>query len=544
VETYGGTTTIATNSTLTIGGTAQLGSGTYAAAITNNGILNYNSSAAQTLSGAISGSGGLQQNGPGTLALSVANTYGGGTVINGGVVQIGNAASLGSGAVTNNGGTILLPSAAATIANNLWFTGTSIIDQNNFTGNINLSGTFRGNGIVVISNLTSSSSTVFSTLTLAGSMTNFTGKIICAPTLTGGFVRFNSGNLPNANNGSTNMSFNLGTGSVTLISRNSGGTIDIGELTGGPNTAAEGTRNSGIGTLSIGGLNTSTNFNGTIIDFDLTEAANSQSTALTKVGTGTFTLTGVNTYSGPTAISNGVLALAINPVTSSVGSINGSSNIFIGAGATLDLSGLITPTLTHNSWQTIGGRGTLNGSLNTAGTIAPGNPVATGALTITGGLTESSGATNQFALSTNANPNVVNVQGTLDLSSGTENITFSSFGGGQFQNGIYPLLTYSNLNGGIGNLAIVTTGGAYPFNSFLTNLTTVTPNQIAVVISGARAPTNLVWNGDSSLNNWDSSTSNWLAGATSLSFETGDSVFFTDSGSTNPAAAVSVVPSV
>jgi len=85
---------------LTIGGAGQLGSGTYAANITNNGAnngaFNYNSSADQTLSGSISGSGALIQSGPGKLTLSGANTYCGLTAINGGTLALGASGSLGN----------------------------------------------------------------------------------------------------------------------------------------------------------------------------------------------------------------------------------------------------------------------------------------------------------------------------------------------------------------------------------------------------------------------------------------------------------------
>ena len=421
-NTYTGPTTVNSNSKLTITGTGQLGGGTYAQTITDSGIMNYNSSAAQTLSGAISGGGILTvNNSVAVLTLPVANSYSGGTLINSGIVQAQNATSFGTGTITNNGGTILLPSAAAlTIANNLWITGTSTIDQNNFVGNNNFSGTLGGNGTLILTNLAFTSSTTFSTFTLAGSMTGFTGKIICAPTSSGnptvGFLRLNSG-TSNVNTGSTNASFNLGDSpsQVTLISRNPG-TIDIGELTGGPATAAEGTRNTGTGILSIGGLNTSTTFSGTIINLDPSEVAAGQVTALTKVGTGTLTLAGQNTYTGPTTINNGVLAL-----TNSLGpdaTIASSTNIFINAGATLDLSGLAAPTLTLSSGQIIGGGGTNNGSLNVSGsTINPGSAGHSGTLTIKGALTESGGVNNNFSLSSPGSTNdLIAVNGNLDLS--------------------------------------------------------------------------------------------------------------------------------
>ena len=145
-DTYGGTTTINAGSTLAIGGAGQLGGGNYSATIVDNGVLNYSSSAAQTLSGVISGSGRLLVgSGNLTLPTATANTYTGGTLISGGIVQAQNGASFGTGTITNSGGTILLPNnAALTIGNNVWVTGSSIIDQNSYAGNNNIGGTFGG----------------------------------------------------------------------------------------------------------------------------------------------------------------------------------------------------------------------------------------------------------------------------------------------------------------------------------------------------------------------------------------------------------------
>ena len=78
-------------------------------------------------------------------------------------------------------------------------------------------------------------------------MTNFSGKIIIAPTSssgspTAGFLRFDSGTTV-INTGSTNASFNLGGGvsQAVLCTRNPE-TANVGELTGGPSTALEGPR--------------------------------------------------------------------------------------------------------------------------------------------------------------------------------------------------------------------------------------------------------------------------------------------------------------
>lgn len=71
---------------LQIAGAGSLQGGTYAGNLTDNGIFQYSSSAAQTLTGVISGSGGLVKDGSGTLTLSGANTYIGSTVVTAGTL--------------------------------------------------------------------------------------------------------------------------------------------------------------------------------------------------------------------------------------------------------------------------------------------------------------------------------------------------------------------------------------------------------------------------------------------------------------------------
>ncbi len=98
INTYTGGTTISAG-TLQIGTAGSLGSGSYSAAITNNGSLVYSSSATQTLSGAISGTGSIAVAG-GQLILggSASNTYSGTTTLSGasqlGLSKTGSAVAI------------------------------------------------------------------------------------------------------------------------------------------------------------------------------------------------------------------------------------------------------------------------------------------------------------------------------------------------------------------------------------------------------------------------------------------------------------------
>ncbi|MGL4860540.1 MAG: filamentous hemagglutinin N-terminal domain-containing protein, partial [Enterobacteriaceae bacterium] len=98
---YGGTTTVASGSTLLIGnGTPNISIGT--GPVVDNGSLIFNLSANYSESSIISGSGGLTQAGSAPLLLLANNSYSGDTTINtGSVLQIGNGGASGSVASAN-----------------------------------------------------------------------------------------------------------------------------------------------------------------------------------------------------------------------------------------------------------------------------------------------------------------------------------------------------------------------------------------------------------------------------------------------------------
>jgi autotransporter-associated beta strand protein len=211
----------------------------------------------------------------------------------------------------------------------------------------------------------------------------------------------------------------------------------------------------------------------------------------------------------------------------------------VGSAGTFDVSQ--NPTFTLN--QTLSGSGTVTGLLVAAsGTISPGGVGAAGTLTFLSGLTENGGINNQMELSTpTGTDDLISVTGNLTLS-GVNNIQLSAFGGGTIPVGIYPLITYTGtLSGGPANFAVTAVG----VSGIVTNITTTTPPEIAVIVSAAvRGATNLTWKGDGVLNNWDTTSSNWFNGPTSFAFQAGDQVLFNDAGTpnTNVNLGITVLP--
>ncbi len=158
---------------------------------------------------------------------------------------------------------------------------------------------------------------------------------------------------------------------------------------------------------------------------------------LTKLGTGRLTLTANSTYSGATTVSAGTLAL------SGSASISNSVAITVAAGAGLDVSGLTGQTLTLNSGQTLGGFGTITGTVvvPAGATISPGSAANRGLLTLTGNLTLNGTTSMKLDLASQANDvlvvrGVLNYGGTLVLMNPgrpfTNGDSFSLFSAGTY----------------------------------------------------------------------------------------------------------------
>jgi autotransporter-associated beta strand protein len=254
---------------------------------------------------------------------------------------------------------------------------------------------------------------------------------------------------------------------------------------------------------------------------------------LVKTGNGTLELDGANAYTGPTTISNGVLKLG-----ASGGLV--SPTITIASGATLDVSA-ISGGLTLGTGQTLGGSGTVVGNLSDgSGTaISPGS--SAGTLTVNGAfsLGGTCGLNIDLANVTTVGGGVndlIQVNGDLNLSSGTPTVITFNFLNGAPAAGTYKLINCTGTINGTASTAFTNPPSRY--------VATYSPvgNSIAVTFSGSAS--NLVWTGTDPLTpaTWDVNTStNWFDGNAANTFFEFDTVRFDD---TSVNTTVNLISSV
>ena len=350
-----------------------MGGGDYAAAITNNGTLNFNSTAAQTLAGTISGTGGLTVSG-GTLTLGndalADETYSGPTLVTNGLLYLNfpNAGTSGiyksSGLTINNGGTVSLMQAGAL---------EGYTQQTPY-----LPVTINPGGTLTTANISSSGCHLYGLLNLNG------GTLAMAGTANTSYAGWQINNQINVNGGTVTSTmsaqqmgpqqtggtvFNITGGGtsqsvpgvdllVTGTFTNSLDAADTGiilkgtgvmALAGGSNDIAHGiTIGSGTtllltnaATIYASGLITN---NGVFVD----GSTSAQTLSGIIYGTGAvevnaaaaaLTLNAANNYSGNTIINAGTLFLG------AAGSINNTTNISVAAGGTFDVTALSSFTL-------------------------------------------------------------------------------------------------------------------------------------------------------------------------------------------------------
>lgn len=390
-HTYDGATTISAGGTLQIGNGTDAGSIGSTSGITDNGILIYNVAAgSRTLGVAISGSGILTQNSVGgTLTLTGTNTYNGATNVNSGTLAL-----TGTGRITSAGGTLNVGNTSASVVQydssasssfvNVVLGGSSNLATINQTaGALNVSADVRLNtglgkggtynlsggtlavsgkvnvgerGATSVFNLSGSANlTVTGILgVVSNTVVNGTGGATTATLTQSGTATATVGSLLITNTNNTaqsytnNAIYNLNGG--TLATGNIGSS-NIGTLAGGANnstlnlaggtvkaTATSATFLQGLTTANVknGGVTVDSNGFDITIGQPLLHFSGATTDQLTKSGAGTLILTGTNTYRGDTTVSAGTLQLAsTGRLAFALGASSGSNNTLSGAGAVI-----------------------------------------------------------------------------------------------------------------------------------------------------------------------------------------------------------------
>jgi len=205
-------------------------------------------------------------------------------------------------------------------------------------------------------------------------------------------------------------------GTITLTSGGGGSVIqsDAGSLTlAGDISIASGQSSRGI---ILQGASTDAN----TISGVLSDLSTSSVASITKNGTGIWTLTNTNTYTGPTTVAAGVLAVD--------GSIASSSGVTVASGATLRGIGTVATTV-----------------VDVGGHVAPGNSIGT--LTVSGSMTINGTLDVEYDDSLPQQIDLLNVSGTLDITSATVDFADISDGTIGLSGSAYVFATYGTLTG-------------------------------------------------------------------------------------------------
>lgn len=432
--------------------------------------LVFDTAGTETIGNSISGAGALTKDGTGTLVIQNANSFTGGTVINAGRLGLNNGQGLGTGSV------LVLQGAALSlggvmVANDISGAGSVIKTASNvgaLTGtNTHSGGTFIQGGTLLVDGpdaLGTGTVDISAGATL-GVDYNGTANVALGNLVTGagGLLKQGSGTLVinNANSfsggtqiiaGTVGLNFGtgLGTGAVMV---NSGATLAVGDITLANNVGGAGRiLKTSAGNTILSGANTHSG--GTVVQAGtLTVAGNAP------LGTGTVTIASGATldYAGTTAATfANALAGAGTLRNSGTGQLTFANGFAIGAldlvAGRTRLNAVGTTNVTVGANATLDGTGQIVGNLTNNGTVAPGNSIGT--LTVQGNYVHNAGSVLEIEFDGAGNIDLLSVSGTATLNGGT--LRFVSLGGAEGSGG-----TFLTAAGGItGTFATVETVGA------------------------------------------------------------------------------------
>jgi autotransporter-associated beta strand protein len=451
------------------------------------------------ISAVISGSSGLTRVGTtGALTLSGSNTFSGGTTnaVTTGVLILQHPNALGTGALTMQA-TTTSSSSTLRLAGGISVTNATIIDStsgregidgtngnNTLGGGITITGA--GANTIIIQNgdatgagttftisNTITAATYTNLISLRGNAGNF-GLIagtVNAPSMTlqvngsADWTISSTGNnwattqflggsgklLLGTNNAlAINAKVNWGTAignSLDLAGYNQTiGGLDVATTTSTPTVTNSSAASDSVLTINGGGYT----FAGAIKD-GVTKKIS------VTLASGTQTFAGANTYSGATIISGGTLALGAG------GSINNSTNIFIAAGATFDISAINAFNLSSSAVLNASGIGGTNAVISGAS----GGTINLGSRPVTLNFTPTS-----FNGDT-AHPALAILQGSLTLSG---QITVNNNGASPLSAGTYTLISQAS-----GNIS-----GTPTLNPLIGGQGLVTNSSASIAVNGNR----------------------------------------------------------
>lgn len=555
--------------------------------------------------GSLVGTTGLVKDGAGRLILNHSgdNNFTGGVTINNGALQIGNndnAGNLPAGSVVNHGNLTFARSDSITVANSI--SGTGSFTQAGAGGTLLLSGgnSYAGNVLVTNnSTLVAGSASALGAssgnlIIASGSTFDLNGYASPKPIIVSGAGVDGAGAIVDSGGavygiatsvtlaGNTTFSLqnrwdltgSLNTGGnaydLTLLGagyfewRNlsvdsalgnlflQSGQLGIVGSTSLGNPARTLTLSSGAAIVFYGGPFSSVNKN---VDFQ--SGGNIFNYGGNNIMSGTMTLEpGFCSFdvSGGTSLtlSNVLTGSGVLYQNNGSGTIilAGNSPAFTGGVLTYNgaffLNGTIGSGITSQFGTVVGGTGTATGLVGIGGALVPGGVNVVGTFHAQGGLVLEGGAVVTNDLAALPGPNNDLVQVIDDLTANGNDLYINPIGG-SLANASYPLFTYTgNLIGSFGN---VTTIAPTAYTLVLTNVTTTSPKEIRVIVSGSQ-PRSLVWNNASSSDVWDvQGWANWSNLVTHTSpeqFLALDAVLFSDAGapSTSIDIPALVVPSV